>query len=123
MKKIFTCVVCPIGCELTVEYDENNIVSDNVKVSGNTCPRGEKYAKTEIVSPERTLTSTVKTNSAELPMLPVKTDAPIPKGKMFEAMKQLNKISVSVPVNAGDVIAADFITKGVNLVSCRTIKK
>lgn len=123
MKKIFTCVVCPIGCELTVEYDENNIISDNVKVSGNTCPRGEKYAKTEIVSPERTLTSTVKTNSAELPMLPVKTDAPIPKGKMFEAMKQLNKISVSVPVNAGDVIAADFITKGVNLVSCRTIKK
>jgi len=123
VKKIFTCVVCPIGCELTVEYDENNIISDNVKVSGNTCPRGEKYAKTEIVSPERTLTSTVKTNSTELPMLPVKTDAPIPKGKMFEAMKQLNKISVSVPVNAGDVIAADFITKGVNLVSCRTIKK
>jgi len=123
VKKIFTCVVCPIGCEHTVEYDENNIISDNVKVSGNTCPRGEKYAKTEIVSPERTLTSTVKTNSTELPMLPVKTDAPIPKGKMFEAMKQLNKISVSVPVNAGDVIAADFITKGVNLVSCRTIKK
>ena len=123
MKKIFTCVVCPIGCELTVEYDENNLSPDNVKVSGNTCPRGEKYAKTEMISPERTLTSTVKTNSAELAMLPVKTSAPIPKGKMFEAMEQLNKITVSVPIKAGDVIVSDFVTNGINLVACRTVKK
>lgn len=123
MKRIFTCVVCPIGCELHVEYDENNLMHENIAVSGNTCPRGDKYAKTEIISPERTLTSTVKTDSRELAMLPVKTSTPIPKDKLFEAMEIINQVSVSVPVYAGDVIISDFITKGVNLVACRTVKK
>ena len=123
MKKTFTCVVCPIGCELTVEYDENNHSADSIKVTGNTCPRGEKYAKTEIVSPERTLTSTVRTNSDILPMLPVKTSSPIPKDKLFEAMAVLNKVTVSVPVKTGDVIISDFITEGINLVACRSVSK
>ncbi len=123
MEKVFTCVVCPIGCELHVKYDENNLTDESIKVTGNTCPRGEKYAKSELIHPERTLTSIVRTDSSELPMLPVKTSHPIPKEKIFDAMKLLNTLSVTVPVKIGDIIYKDFIREGVNLVACRTIKK
>ena len=121
MEKKFTCVVCPIGCELCVRYDENNISDDTITVSGNTCPRGEKYAKTELVHPERTLTSIVKSDSSILPMIPVKTSASIPKDKIFDAMKLLNTLSVNVPVKAGDILYKNFIENGVNLVICRSI--
>lgn len=122
-EKKFTCVICPIGCELTVKYDENNISDGTISVSGNTCPRGEKYAKTELVHPERTLTSIIKTNSSVLSMLPVKTSAPIPKEKLFDAMQLLSTLSVDVPINMGDVIYKNFMVDGVNLVACRTIKQ
>lgn len=123
MEKRFTCVVCPIGCELKIEYDEKTMNEESFKVTGNTCPRGAQYAKTEIVSPERTLTSTVRSDSTVIPMIPVKTSAPIPKGKLFEAMKQLNTINVNVPVNAGDILVKNFIKEGVDLVIARSVKE
>lgn len=123
MEKKFTCVVCPIGCELHIEYDEKTMNEETFKVSGNTCPRGEKYAKTEIISPERTLTSTVRSDSKILTMIPVKTSAPIPKDKLFEAMQQLNGIAVKVPVKAGDILVENFISDGINLVVCRSVDK
>lgn len=119
-EQTFTCVVCPMGCELTVQYQEGADSAD-CKVSGNTCPRGAAYAKSEIFHPERTLTSTVRTDSKLLPMCPVKTDAPIPKEKLFDAMKVLNALSVKVPVTCGDVLEENFAGTGVKLVACRTI--
>ncbi len=123
MEKKFTCVVCPIGCELHVKYDENDLSAAKIEVSGNTCPRGEKYAKAELIHPERTLTSVIRTDSEILPMLPVKTSSPIPKEKLFDAIKFLNTLSATVPVDAGGIIYKDFITSGTNLVACRSIKK
>lgn len=123
MEKKFTCVICPIGCELYVNYDENDISDKKIKVTGNTCPRGEKYAKTEIVHPERTLTSIVKCDSSTLRMLPVKTSAPIPKEKLFEAMKLLNTINVKVPIKQGDILYKNFVCDGVHLVACRSVKE
>ena len=41
--KKLTCIVCPMGCPLEVTLEGGNILS----VTGNTCPRGEKYAREE----------------------------------------------------------------------------
>ena len=114
-----TCIVCPQGCKLKVEFEGTNVIS----VSGHTCKRGEKYATKEISAPERTITSTVVaySESGELSMLPVKSDKPIPKGKMDEAMKIINAQKVKLPIKAGSVILSDFIENGINLVSCKTI--
>ena len=116
-----TCIVCPQGCKLKVEYDGSNVLS----VSGFTCKRGEKYATKEITAPERTITSTVAAYSAdgELSMVPVKSDKPIPKGKMDEAMKIINAQKVKLPVKAGSVILCDFVESGINLVSCKTVNE
>lgn len=121
MKKELTCVVCPVGCKITAELDDSGKVID---VTGNTCPRGKKYAESEITHPVRTLTSTVKITDAEnaVSMLPVKTSRPIPRESMFEAMNIIRGITVTAPINQGDIIASDFIEPGTNLIACKTVK-
>lgn len=106
-----TCIVCPIGCTLTAEQNDNGEI---VSVTGNTCPRGKVYAENELLHPVRTLTTTVAVKGTTRP-LPVKTDRPIPKDKLFEAMKIVNSLCVNTPVHIGDVLYADLF--GANLVA------
>ncbi len=118
MKKELTCVVCPIGCKLTAEIENGKVIS----VTGNTCPRGKKYAESELTNPVRTLTSSVRIiTDLGTRMLPVKTSSPIPKGKLFEAMEIIHGIKVQSPVKVGDVILSDFIEKGIDLVACKNM--
>lgn len=117
--KMMTCIICPRGCKMSVEIDNEKVLS----CQGNFCIRGKKYAEAEIVAPERTLTTTVKTNSVEIPFLPVKTSKPIPKDKMFEAMELISKITVTVPIKVGDKVAIDFINPGTDLIAGREILK
>ena len=105
MEKIeMICINCPLGCSLTVERD-----GDNFKVSGNTCPRGEKYAVNELTHPVRTLTTTVAVANREDAYLPVKTAKPISKGKLFEAMALVNSTKAVAPVKIGDVIIENML--------------
>ncbi len=113
--KNLICIVCPRGCRLTV--DEEN----NYAVSGNQCPRGEEYGKNEILNPVRTLTSTVRIDSKELKLCPVRTEKPIPKGKMFEGIKALNAVSLKAPVKTGDIVLKDFLSTGVDVIVTRDI--
>ena len=99
-----TCIVCPVGCALRVEQTDGGEV---VSVAGNTCPRGAAYGKDEVLHPVRTLTTTVRVRGAER-LLPVKTDRPIPKEKLFEAMKQVNALLIDAPVKIGDVLLPDL---------------
>lgn len=118
--KTLTCIVCPIGCQIEVKLSESGQVKD---ISGNSCKRGYAYAESEFTNPTRTLTTTVKIKSETDRLLPVRTDKPIPKPMLFEAMRQINELEAAAPVKVGDVIKADFITKGVNLIAAKTIEK
>ena len=101
MKRELTCIVCPRGCQMTVELEGKNVLS----VVGNFCPRGKTYAETECTHPTRTVTTTVK--CADGSLLSVKTDRPIPKENMMDCMKRINETVVSLPVFVGDVILSD----------------
>jgi len=103
-----------------VEYENKNLIS----VAGNDCKRGIKYASDEITNPRRTLTSTVilNLNKSKQKLLPVKTDKPISKEKIFEAMKIINKIKITSPVKMGEVVYFDFTETGINLVAGRDIE-
>lgn len=118
--KNLTCIVCPMGCQLEVKLDSEGNVTD---ISGNTCKRGYNYAKTEFTNPTRTLTSTVKlSGSKNDTLLPVRTASPIPKPKLFEAMKLIGELEVKAPVKRGEVVCADFVEKGIDLVACKTVE-
>ncbi|MEK6732726.1 MAG: DUF1667 domain-containing protein [Candidatus Omnitrophota bacterium] len=110
-----TCIECPKDCRLTVDIENFKVV----KVAGNECPKGEKYAISEVENPARILTSAILGQGLELKMIPVRTDKPIPKSRIFEAMNEIKKIKVQKPLSAGDVILKNFLGLDVNLVSTR----
>lgn len=99
MKKDLICIICPKGCPLKVEIE-----ADQVKVVGNTCPKGEKYAIDECTHPTRTVTSIVRVANREDTMVSVKTKDPIPKDKIFELMEIIRKTEVNAPLEIDEII-------------------
>lgn len=101
MKKHLTCIVCPMGCDITVTMENKNII----EISGNTCPRGADYAKNECTNPQRTVTSTIMCENGKI--VPVKTSKPIPKDKIFDCMKIINGTVLKTPLKIGDIAFHD----------------
>ena len=115
--KNLICIQCPMGCPLEVEMENGEVV----KVSGNTCKRGGVYAKKEVTSPTRTVTSTVKVENGELPVVAVKTKFDIPKSLIFECMAEINKAKAVAPVKIGDVIIENVCGTGVPVVATSNV--
>ncbi len=115
MNKELICIVCPRGCHLSVD--------ENMNVRGNFCPRGAKYAVSELTHPERMLTSTVKIISENEDRLPVKTKQAIDKNLIFKAMEEINRIEVKAPIRIGDIIKDNIGGSNVALIATKTILK
>ncbi|MDZ7795884.1 MAG: DUF1667 domain-containing protein [Candidatus Marinimicrobia bacterium] len=118
-RKEMICVVCPVGCKLSIEKDPQN----GYKISGNQCKRGKQYAIEEFTNPTRMLTSTVKMRNSFYRRLPVHSSAPLPKEKIVEAMKFINSVSACPPVKTGDVIIAKVAGTLVDICASRDIEK
>lgn len=114
MKELI-CIVCPNGCRLRVDED------NGYQVTGNACPRGEKYGKAELLHPTRVLTGTVRLHGAALRRCPVKTAGPIPKERLLDAAQALSGVDAQAPVRMGDVVLPDVCGTGVDVVATRTI--
>lgn len=117
IEKELVCVVCQMGCNITVAMEGSEVLS----VRGNTCPRGEVYARQECVMPMRILTSTVKIEGAVHRVLPVITDREIPLEKMEAAMKEVREVSVNAPVHVNDVIVENIADTGADLIASRSM--
>jgi len=85
-------------------------------VEGNKCEKGKDFAIAETTNPTRTLTTTVRTNFPGVPVISVRTDGEIPKGKLFDAMKQLNDVVVETELGCGDVVYENIAGTGVNVI-------
>ena len=114
----FTCIMCPLGCEVTVKSDKEGKI---VEILGHKCNKGEKYAKDEFIKPMRILTSTVSAEGARYPRLPVKTSSFIPKAKIFECMNEITKVKAKAPIKNGQVIIKDILGLGVDIISTRDL--
>ncbi len=117
--KKLTCINCPVGCPLKVEMDGENVIC----VSGNTCRRGEIYARKEVTNPTRIVTSTVKVVNGTSGTVSVKTKEDIPKEKIFVCVQALRGIEVQAPVHIGDVILENVAGTGVDIVATRNVEK
>ena len=114
-----TCINCPLGCQLTVEIEDGEVV----RVSGNTCKRGEVYGRKEVTNPTRIVTSSVRVYGAQsgATTLSVKTKTDVPKRKIFEVVGCLKGVAVPAPVHTGDVILRDVAGTGVDIVATKTV--
>ena len=111
--KQMTCIVCPRGCTLTID-EENN-------VSGNFCPRGKNYAISELTHPMRSLTSSIRVKNRVDTLVSVKTSCNIPKEKIFEMMRFIDQLSVDAPTNIGEVVAHNPLGLEVDIIITKKI--
>ena len=140
MKELI-CITCPKGCHLKVD-------EETFAVTGNACPRGAEYGANELRNPVRVVTSTVivdagtsiarpQTDDAEqrtsdacpyettaraLPRrLPVKTDRPIPKGRIVDVMAEIARVRVRAPVALGQVLIPGVAGTEANIVATKAL--
>lgn len=111
-EKEIICVICPSSCRITVKGDGKNISA----ITGYTCSRGKEYAQNEYIAPKRTLTTTVKAEGYTCPIIAVRSDKPMPKEKMFDAMEEIRKVTAKPPFAVGKVVIENILDTGVNIV-------
>lgn len=116
-EKKLTCINCPMGCNITVKLDGSEIIS----IEGNTCKRGETYARSEITAPMRTVTGLVRVEGRREP-LSVKTSRPIPKELMLECAALLRKTAVSGQYDIGGVVIPDVLGTGADIIATKPVK-
>lgn len=118
MKKEIICTVCPRGCHIQVEGEGEKILS----VEGYACKRGLEYASNEFTHPVRILTTTVKIDGMKGELLPVRSEKPLPKEKLFDCMEVIRKTEVRLPVARYAVIVENICGTGVNIVATKEVK-
>lgn len=116
--KEFTCIRCPLGCQVVATLEDGKIVS----ITGNTCPRGAEYVTNELTDPRRIVTSLVKVTGGSQPVVSVKTASDIPKGKIFDCLAALRSVELVAPVRIGDVVLADVCGTGVDIVATSNVQ-
>lgn len=120
MKQVeLTCICCPMGCNLRAELDGEHILS----VTGNSCKRGDEYARQECIAPVRVITASVPVVGGSLARVSVKTAAPVPKNRIFDVMDAIRTLSAQAPVRIGDVLCENIAGTGVNLVATRSAER
>jgi len=126
-----TCIVCPIGCSLSVKEGPVSEGLSSLTVTGNRCNRGAAYAEEEIRAPKRVVTATcgIALNAEELGSrgltaprrIPVKSSVPCPKEKILELLEDIYSLKLSLPVKAGDRLIADWKGSGIDVVAVRSL--
>ena len=117
MKRTFTCIICPNGCEITAEYEGTDVRS----IEGATCPKGKDYVRQELTDPRRNLATSIPVEGGELPLVSVRLDRPIPKKDIFAVMDAINKLHVKAPTTIGQVVLPDVCGLGANVIITKQV--
>ena len=111
------CICCPLGCHIKVDDSD---MSD-LKVSGNSCPRGAKYARDEVTCPKRVVTSICPVEGGEIQMVSCKTKDSVEKRLIFDVLREIRGKRLLAPVHEGDVIVPNVMGTGVDVVATKTV--
>ena len=118
MKREYTCIICPNGCEIEAELDKDTIIS----ISGHSCKRGEEYVRQELIAPKRTIASSVLVEGGELPLASVRLTDSIPKSMIFPVMEEIKKVVLKAPVIAGTIALYHVCGLDSNVIVTKSVK-
>ncbi len=116
--KELICIRCPLGCLLEVHHQDNEI-----QVKGNKCNRGKEYAIKECNNPTRIVTSTIKVVGGGVPITSVKTNGEVPKDKIMDVMKIINKSKAISPLAIGDVVIKNVANTKIDVIVTKEVTK
>ena len=114
--EIITCINCPMGCRMEVEHEGEEVIS----VKGNTCKRGENYARQECVAPQRMITAVAPVADRDMPVS-CKTRTPIPKKLIDDCMRAIMEKPFTAPIAAGDVLISNVCNTGVDVIATKAV--
>ena len=114
--KDIRCIVCPTGCLVHVER-----ISGELIIEGHSCKRGEVYAREEFVAPKRILTTTIRVENGFLPLIPVRSDKPLPKERLQEVLKQIALTKIKAPIKMGDLLIENVLGLEINIIASRDL--
>jgi CxxC motif-containing protein len=112
-----TCVLCPVGCELEVETGPNGYL----QVNGNQCDKGLPFAEEEILRPKRNLATSVPVRGTTSRMVSVRLSGTVPREMIFPILAEIAKLRPKAPVRRGQVLIADVLGTGVDVIATRTV--
>lgn len=123
-KRSYTCIICPNGCDLEATYvQKEDGTVDVLSVTGNTCKKGEAYARQELVDPRRTIASSVLVKHGTMPLVSVRLDRPVPKKEIFQVMDAIRHITLEAPVKAGQVVIKDVLGLDSDVIATRDVER
>ena len=114
-KKAMICLGCPRGCRLVIDEEDN--------VSGNSCPKGEAFARQEAVRPMRMMSCLMRVRGADR-VFAVKTKSPIPKAMMHSCAEFVYAHPIGpehLPLQPGDVLFENILDTGADIVAAQEI--
>jgi len=114
-----TCVLCPVGCELEVRKDD----AGDLEVRGNQCEKGVTFAVEEILRPMRNLATSVPVRGTTSRMVSVRLSGRIPREMIFLILKEISRLRPEAPVRRGQVLIADVLGTGVDVIATRTVEE
>jgi CxxC motif-containing protein len=118
MLREFTCLVCPRGCLLEADTEKTG----DARVNGAACAKGLAYAVQELDDPRRTFSTSVRVLSGEAPLVPVRLTRPVPRASIGEALSLIHAITLTAPVEAGQVVLPDVLGFGGDAIAVRSVK-
>ena len=113
-----TCVLCPVGCELTVDTD----AAGEIQVQGNQCDKGVPFAVEEVLHPRRNLATSVPVRGGAARMVSVRLTCPVPREMLFPILAEIAKLRPEAPIGRGQVLIADVLGTGADVIATRTIR-
>jgi CxxC motif-containing protein len=122
-RSTLTCILCPNGCELRIEWIDEDGAPRLLGIAGNLCPRGLDYATEEITAPVRTVTTTVRVRGGVRPLLSVRTAAPVPRSTVPACLNAMRAAIVTAPIQIGETIIDDIAGTGVAVIATRAIAR
>jgi CxxC motif-containing protein len=111
-----TCILCPVGCELEVSR-----AGDELEVKGNECDKGLDFAADEVLHPKRNLATSVPAKGTAKTMISVRLSFPVPREMIFPILAEIGKLRPALPVRRGQVLIADVLGTGADVIATRTV--
>ena len=117
MHKEFICIICPNGCQISVEYEGTNIKD----ITGDKCSKGKDYVKNEITNPLRVFIGSVLVENGDFSLVSVKTPVPIPKKYLKEIGEITHCLKMRAPIKIGQVVAQNLLGEDIDLIATRKV--
>lgn len=121
MKREYTCIICPNGCDITAEIEEREGGRIIRSLEGAACPRGKAYVEQELSAPQRNIATSVLVRGGILPLASVRLTAPIPRERIFDAMEEIKKCTLTAPVMAGTVVIPKLLEYDADVIVTKSV--